>query len=217
MKRTRSRRVHPAAAVLILAASLAFVVRSVAGEWWDQGVAGSPAEPAAADLSDGRNTDVEPVGFDLLARHGSYEKGRGVRSAFALVVEAAAVPAGESAPLAPRRWTGADPPQLALGMVMVSAAARRAVLDGRVVGVGDQVGDCRIEAIERDRVRCRWQGQPLTYEIGERVPCEFRAEMALRAAESGGQATGVAPAGMPAPAAVDPGVDDKQAKDRGRR
>ncbi|MBL8726751.1 MAG: hypothetical protein JNK49_22105 [Planctomycetes bacterium] len=217
MKRTKSRRVHPVAAGLVFAGSLAFVAHSVFGGWSDQGGTGPVDERPPADLSDGQAVDEPLLGVDLLARHGSYEKGQPVRSAFVLVVEAAAAPAGEVVAAERRRWAGADPPQLTLGMVMVSAAARRAVFEGRVVGVGDQVGDCRIEAIERGAVHCSWQGRPLTYELGDRVPREFRAELALRAAEAADKSAGAGPSETAAPTASTPEVDDPQAKNRGRQ
>jgi hypothetical protein len=145
-------------------------------------------EPAALDALDPSLEDAGPdatdegPGRDLLAAFGSWDGVGTVRLAFAAVAEAAvaAAPAGETGALAPQQWVGADPPRLHVGVLLVGDAARRAVLDGHVVGVGDRLGEALVVAIERDRVVLTWSGRRLTYDLASDHPREFHGELRRR-------------------------------------
>lgn len=133
----------------------------------------------------GLDTDAEVVPFvDLLHAFGSYQRGREVRLAFAAFEYPSfwAAPGGES-DATYGRWVGEDPPQLRLGVVMVSAGARRAVLGGRVVGVGETFDTCKVLTIDPGVVTIEWSGRRLTYDLQDESPREFRAELAQRRAE----------------------------------
>jgi hypothetical protein len=128
--------------------------------------------------------EAAPPGRDLLAAHGSWGGGQPVRCAFAALGEPAplAAPMGESGAPAAAPWVGADPPALRLGVVPAGGGVRRAVLGGRVVGVGESVGSVQVVAIERDHVVVTWDGRLLTYDLEGDHPREFRAEIARRRA-----------------------------------
>lgn len=186
-RRTTKRRVHPAVAVLLLLASASYSAWSLFGKHGDEQSSGLAAfigieDPVAID--DATAASVEEVRWrDLLAMHGSFDGRSPVRMAFAVLSDAAAPGAAPAVEVDPgTRWRGADPPMLRLGVVMVSAAARRAVLDGRVVGVGDQVAEGQIVAIEPGVVRLRWQQRELTYDLDGPAPREFRGELGIRRA-----------------------------------
>lgn len=132
-----------------------------------------------------QDPDAEVVPFvDLLHAFGSYQRGREVRLAFAAFEYASfwAAPSGESG-ASYGRWVGDDPPLLRLGVVMVSADARRAVLGGRVVGVGETFDACKVLTIDPGVVTLEWSGRRLTYDLQDESPREFRAELAQRRAE----------------------------------
>jgi len=139
-----------------------------------------PDETAA-----GQDPEAEVVPFvDLLHAFGSYQRGREVRLAFAAFEYPSfwAAPGGES-DASFGRWVGEDPPLLRLGVVMVTAAARRAVLGGRVVGVGETFDACKVLTIDPGVVTVEWNGRRLTYDLQDESPREFRAEQAQRRAE----------------------------------
>ncbi len=137
------------------------------------------------EATGGQDTDAESVPFvDLLHAFGSYQRGREVRLAFAAFEYPSfwAAPSGESG-AAFGRWVGEDPPLLRLGVVMVSEGARRAVLGGRVVGVGETFDACKVLTIDPGVVTVEWSGRRLTYDLQDESPREFRAEQAQRRAE----------------------------------
>jgi hypothetical protein len=184
---------------------------------------------AAAPLDRGPSGDVDPATLtsepsaadperapwrDLLAVHGSWEPRDPVRCAFTVFEFASswAAPSGEvDAPVG--RWSGEDPPQLRLGVVLISDGSRRAVLGGRVVGVGDEIQAAKVTGIERGVVTVSWAGKRLSYDLDGPVPREFRAELAARAAEraEGGEL----PAGGE-PAVVEPKANESVQKETGK-
>lgn len=146
---------------------------------------GNPEEVSSQD--DSKVVDTGVKWNDLLAVYGSYTRGGEVRHGFTSfeypsnwtgptdVGTESEAPAG--------RWVGEDPPMLRLGVVMVSQASRRAVLGGKVVGVGDTAGGGKITAIEPGLVTLQWDGRKLTYDLDANAPREFRSELALRQSE----------------------------------
>jgi hypothetical protein len=138
---------------------------------------------------------------DLLAEYGSYDKATAVRAAFSSFAGAefeSAAPLVEGA-ASSTGWVGADPPELKLGVVMVSGDARRAVLGGQVVGIGEEVQGVRLRGIRRDHVVGIWGARRLTYDLVDGWPREFRPERARRAAlaleseTAGGEGAGETP------------------------
>lgn len=200
MKKPQPKRLHPGIAVVVFLVSLAFGVRAILRVTGGGDATSGRMVADAVDLDDGCAVDSVPRGVDLLALYGSYTKDRRVRSAFSLALETAPAPMEEPATTTRLRWLGEDPPMLELGMVMVSAVARRAVFGGQVVGIGDRIMECRVDSIDVGVVVCSWRGCVLTYELGQRAPCEFRAEMALRAASSSARSDG---GSMPAAAGAE--------------
>jgi len=192
-KRTRKKGMHPLLAVAILSGSVAFVANSVG--LFDGESAKELANLIGIDEGDDldleddvQNEDIQWA--DLLARHGSYDPTQPVQMAFAAMPDSqlvAAAPPGEIAPRA-GRWVGDDPPELRLGVVMVSERSRRAVLGGVVVGVGDAIGGGEVLSIEPGVLKMRWQNRELTYDLDAAVPVEFRAEKELRRLEAERQA-----------------------------
>lgn len=194
MRKAKKKGIHPLAAVLFLVVSGGIAGTQLLGG--GLGTAGlgfaaaAPADdPLPSDVAESSATEGVVQWRDLLAAHGSYEREAPVRMAFAsLDVGAAppAAPAGESRPVVERRWVGADPPRLQLGVVMVSSASRRAVVDGRVVGIGDTIGDGRIVSIERGGLVVAWGGRTLTYDLDDPHPREFRDELRQRGGDTKG-------------------------------
>lgn len=173
----------PVAAVLAFVACAALAARSLLGTL-------NPMTPLPTDPTDSQDPQPEEspgegaatiAWRDLLAVHGSFAAGADVRSSFGMIVDATngAAPAGEAA-----AWVGDDPPRLRLGVVMVSGTARRAVFGGRLVGVGDVVGDAIVTGIDVGVVTTDWRGRVLHYELGGDAPREFRGELARRAARA---------------------------------
>jgi hypothetical protein len=177
--------VLPAIAALVICATIAVVSLRSGGD----GAGGSssaladvdPAELGAGDTAAGAAAETWQ---DLLAVHGSWSPRDEVRCAFTIFEfpSAWAAPAGEVA-MPTGRWVGDDPPQLRLGVVLISEHSRRVVLDGRVVGIGDLVQQAKVTGIERGTVTVAWSGRRLTYDLDGPAPREFRAELAARAAE----------------------------------
>jgi hypothetical protein len=202
MKRKQSRKARSAVpAILMFAGSVAVAAISLWPRAQGTGpAAGGPADadPEALVAADTAAVGPEPW-KDLLAVHGSWDPRDEVRCAFTVFEfpTSWAAPAGETeAPVG--RWVGDDPPQLRLGVVLVSENARRAVLGGQVVGIGDAVQQAKVTGIERGLVTVTWSGRRLTYDLDGPVPREFRAEVAARAVEKsagggvpdGGEAAG---------------------------
>lgn len=185
-RRRRKKGLHPLVAFALLAGSAAFAFLTLGGGtatamlddpgWYDD----------EDEFDEPGDSGAEEVRWnDLLAVHGSLGEDVAVMHAFADAPQVqllGAVPLGETAPGAGRRWRGGDPPALRLGVVMVSLGSRRAVVDGRVLGIGDTIADAEVVAIERDLLRLRWRGRELTYDLEDEVPREFRAERDRRAA-----------------------------------
>jgi|JI9StandDraft_2_1071091.scaffolds.fasta_scaffold09322_2 hypothetical protein len=183
--------VSPMLAIGLLVAAVAVAGRTLLGGGADSGLtpatAGTDFDPAAAD-PEAAGTVAEDAAVrwsDLLAVHGSFRSGREVRLAFSAFEYTSfwAAPAGESG-ASYGRWTGEDPPLLKLGVVMISAASRRAVLGGRVVGVGDELDSMRVLQIEPGVVYVQWSGRRLTYDLDSDAPREFRGELAQRQSEN---------------------------------
>lgn len=216
-KKKTKKGLHPGVAVGLLVVGGGFAAKSMLGTL-------APAKPAGPEptfsteiAGDSVGPDATDAhGQDLLAVHGSHDLRIPVRMALRAATDAsatnAATPLAETAPVPAGEWEGLEPPQLRLGVVMVSGKARRASLGGRIVGVGDRLGDATVRTIERGHVQVQWRGRHLTYAIGGDVPLEFRAEQARRdaakqAARAAEAADDTAAAGEPAagkPAVLEP-------------
>jgi len=198
---------HPGIAVGLLVLGGGFAAKSMLGTL-------APAKPSGPEATFSTEIPTE-VGVadatgtrwqDLLLVHGSHDKKATVQLAFHLPVEAVpaplpATPNMETAPAPAGEWEGDEPPQLKLGVVMVSAATRRASLGGRIVGLGDDLGEAKVRRIERGFVQLLWRGRQLTYALDGDVPLEFRAEKVRREAskQAARAAANEAPADEPAP------------------
>lgn len=187
------RGLHPAFAALALSLGLGVAGRSIF-------VALRPPSAGAADVAanvdDVSTPDAESSSSaaqewqDLLALHGSWDRTGDVQLVFASadqMTPARPAPAGEVAVVSRDGWRGEPPPALRLGVVMLSGASRRAVLDGRIVGVGDRILDGEVTVIEAGMVVIRRGDRSLTYDFADTWPREFRAEAARRAAASSGK------------------------------
>lgn len=146
-------------------------------------------EEAGADVA-----DASGPGRDLVAEFGVYDGSDPVPACFAALPEAAAVlvpaaPSGETAGDA-AKWTGDPPPQLVVGVIFVGERSRRAVVGGRVVGIGELLGEARIESIERKGLLVVWRNRLLTYDMQSPFPREYRATAQQRAGEQGNEALG---------------------------
>lgn len=186
-KKKAKKGVHPAVAVLFLCVSAAVAARQLMGGGGSPLLGTGPVDDAMPqDSVESGVTDAVHCG-DLLFAHGSFDASKLVRVAFSALpqaAQAAAAPSVETRPLELGVWVGEDPPVLQLGVVMVSEASRRAVLGGRVVGIGDQIDKGEVMAIERGSVMLRWNGRVLTYDLEEQYPREFRSEVARRRAKT---------------------------------
>ncbi|MEQ1633790.1 MAG: hypothetical protein ABL997_15525 [Planctomycetota bacterium] len=197
MKKPKKKKgMHPAVAGLLFVISATVAARQMFSEKFDAGIAAigeaiTDDPMMVEDEDSGEATENAVVWRDLLAAHGSYDAATSVRLAFAQASEAMALPTpnGESQPLPANAWIGADPPSLPLGVVMVSAASRRAVLGGTVVGIGDTIRNATVVAIDRSQVVLSWNGKILTYDLEDANPREFRAEAQRRLAQKGDAAT----------------------------
>lgn len=188
--RTKKKGVNPTLAIGLFAAAVAVAARTLLGGGAQPGVEGPAAnadfDPTTAVAETEVGADDAAVKWaDLLAVHGSFRSGREVRLAFSAFEYPSfwAAPGGESG-ASYGRWTGEDPPLLKLGVVMISAASRRAVLGGRVVGVGDEFDTVRVLQIEPGVVSVQWSGRRLTYDLDSDAPREFRGELAQRQVEN---------------------------------
>jgi hypothetical protein len=199
---------HPGLAVVILLvcggiAAKSLLPKAGPGPEGDDGSLSADAmvvdDEAAID-----GVGSEAISVDLLAQHGSFAGRVALGLAFHVPADfVAAAPAGETQQYAtPGRWGEEEPPSLQLGVVMISSGSRRALLGGRVVGVGDEVDGVEITAISVGLVTGRWQGHQLSYDLEQVVPREFRAEWARRHAAATDESTttsGTAEVGAPAP------------------
>lgn len=140
----------------------------------------------------GETGDSTALG-DLLVAWGSYRRGTPLVNPFAVVTAAVRsvppAPAGEMARTA-GPWPGVDPPRMQLTFVLLGGDLARAVVDGNVVGIGDQVAAGAVVAIARDSLRVRAADRELTYDLTDPWPREFRAELAARGPDSAGPAGG---------------------------
>lgn len=140
-------------------------------------------EELAADVAPGEDQESQAVSRDLVAEFGSYDGTTPVAEFLAALPTNGshetppAAPAGE---VAVGAWRGDAPPQLAIGVIFVGDGSRRAVVDGKVVGIGDKLGEARIERIERKGLLVEWRGRLLTYDFETTCPREYRAEAAKR-------------------------------------
>ena len=189
-RRKKKKGVNPLVALGLFGAALAVAGRTFLSGESPLGIAPSAAEgdvdPSAVAEDEGEQAvDAGVKWSDLLAVHGSFRAGREVRLAFSAFEYPSvwAAPGGESG-ASYGRWTGEDPPLMKLGVVMISAASRRAVLGGRVVGVGDELDTVRVLQIEPGVVYVQWSGRRLTYDLDSDAPREFRGELAQRQAET---------------------------------
>ena len=189
-RKKKKKGVHPVVALGLFVAALAVAGRTMLGGDAALGLvpaaAGGDADPAEVAAEGGEQAvDAGVQWADLLAVHGSFRSGREVRLAFSAFEYPSfwAAPGGESG-ASYGRWTGEDPPLLKLGVVMISAASRRAVLGGHVVGVGDEFDTVRVLQIEPGVVSVQWSGRRLTYDLDSDAPREFRGELAQRQVEN---------------------------------
>lgn len=186
--RKQARRGSTALATLLLLVSAGVATFAFFGNAGGGGAVGSVEDALfGPEPQAGGSLDGEAPGRDLLAVYGSYDPHQSVGLAFAAVESAETPPAplGETATGA-RRWTGADPPELHVGVILVAAGTRRAVVDGTVVGVGDRIGRAVVTEVVRDTVVVAWMGRRLTYDLDGAQPREFRAELARRNSENKG-------------------------------
>ncbi|MCR9246606.1 MAG: hypothetical protein NXI31_16355 [bacterium] len=194
MSRRKKKRGNPIFAVALLIGAIAVAGNAFFG--FGSSVGGDPAS-SAGDSSDLLIEDPEETAAqgtnkatewrDLLAVHGSFDSGEPVRVAFSVLEEArviaAPAPIGETA-VPVTLWGGPDPPELTVGVVMISDAVQRAVMSSQVVGVGDEVAGVTIQTIARDRVVGLWGTRVLTYDLDSGWPREFRPELARREREA---------------------------------
>lgn len=184
----RRKRLHPAAAGVGFLICLGIAGNSVVGVLAPD--RSTPADAAAVEPMVAADAEDPPrkAWTDLLLAHGSFDRASDVHLAFASADESAAAlaaPAGETRAVSGGVWIGEDLSMLRLGVVMVSAGSSRAVLGGRVVGVGDAVAEGRVVAIDPGQVALLWRGRRLTYGLDGEAPREFRGEMARRAVDPG--------------------------------
>ena len=222
-KKQPKRGLNPLVAIVLLIGSMAVVGKSMLGAGPAPSAATAVGAAADANPDDGANVDAKADGGvlwqDLLADFGSYQRGGEVRHAFAEFEYPSTwtgpTGAGTGAEAPVGRWVGEDPPVLRLGVVMVSQGSRRAVLGGKVVGVGDAVGGGTVTAIEPGVVLLQWAGRNLTYDLDSSAPREFRPELAHRKHEQAQQGAAAAAAEAAKSSDADrAGVDNKSAADK---
>ncbi len=183
--------INPVVAVLGFLVCAGFAAKSVLGTLGsaDKLLGGtSPTDDAMPEdlvSESGEQEKAAPKWTDLLAVHGSFNKASDVHLAFSVLVDAAiaAAPGGETGGAFGGAWIGDDPPMCKLSVVMVSSQSRRAVMNGRVVGIGDAIDKGQVTGIEAGRVTVQWNGRALTYDLDATAPREFRGEMARRQVE----------------------------------
>ena len=215
-KAKKKKGMHPALAALIFVISATVAARQIFGSKFDNGLAaigdalGEDPMLAEAEASDAES-ESQIAWRDLLAVHGPYAGSQSVRMAFVQAADASAfsAPGGESGLLMSEAWIGADPPSLSLGVIMISAASRRAVLGGSVLGINDSISNGKVVAIERGQIVLSWNGKILTYDLEDPNPREFRSEVQRRLAAkqvAAQQATSAAPTNTGAPRSTTPEV-----------
>ena len=152
----------------------------------DDGTRGESAFPSTEGHS-----GVEQVARmrrDLLSLFGSYQPGDTVCNGFR---EAGFPPASPLVEMAPRGmdlrdlgWGDRpDPAAMRVTLIMITASAVRAAVDGAVVGVGDRVASGVVTRIVEDGIEVGAGGDSLFYDVEMPYPREFRAEHARREAE----------------------------------
>jgi hypothetical protein len=136
-----------------------------------------PSVDVDVDLDVTSESGAQP-GFDLLARFGSFSDTAPVREVFAPAPKLTEVEdvrrsgrnaVVEAAPVRPSA-AAADEPVVDVSMVFVAGSAKRAVVGGRVVGVGDVVQAGRVVAITSDSVTLATVLGSRTFRIGAVAP-----------------------------------------------
>lgn len=187
----RRKGVHPLLALVLLAIGAGVFAGNVMPLLHRGGVGaaidGLLSSAAVDDVGEASPAESEPSLGDLLAHYGSFTPGGPVRCAFAaaaaLELSVPAVPAGETRPQGDGGWDGGDPPQVQLTFIMLGPVPR-AVINGVVVGTGDNIAGDRLVAIHRDAVLLRHGARTLTYGLESRWPREFAPELQRRAAQT---------------------------------
>ncbi len=177
-------------ALLLLGVGAAVAVSGIVSTFGGSTTSSSTAAPLADTDADGAvdpsvDVDVDVTsesgaqpGFDLLARFGSFSDTAPVREVFAPAPKLAEVEdvrrsgrnaVVEAAPVRPSA-AAADEPVVDVSMVFVAGSAKRAVVDGRVVGVGDVVQAGRVVAITSDSVTLATVLGSRTFRIGAVAP-----------------------------------------------
>ncbi len=192
MKRKAKKKLtqQPWFAALLLAAGVTVALGSFRSQFGGGGEDGSEASSVIDELEpdEGQLDGIADSGprRDLVAEFGGYDGASPWPDFLAALPDAAvsalvpAAPGGEVGKTT-GAWTGEAPPRLVIGVVFVGQGSRRAVVAGKVVGVGDRVGETRIESIERNGLLVAWRNRLLTYDMNSDYPQEYRAEAARRA------------------------------------
>lgn len=188
-KPSRGRLVAACAALavgaIVCAAGLASTFGGAPTAVHRQAATGAGPAVERGPAADGPEADGPAAVGDLLAACGSYGGEGPVPHVFAPPGPAAS-PArtvrGGRSEAGAGLWEGPDPPPLRVGFVLVADGVARAVVDGRVVGVGDRVAGGAVVAIARDHVQVRGAERTLTYDLTDPWPREFRTELLQRAA-----------------------------------
>jgi hypothetical protein len=190
MSKTRAKKPQRSGpALLLLLACVSLATYRLKEHWLDGSLAGLASGAGAVD--DAWMPEQQAVAVaesenwvDLLAKHGSCNEGQVVPLVFRFHPATTAgnpAPVGEFHSAVQAEWHDGDPPQVRIGVVMISEASRRAVIGNQVLGVGDVVAGGTVQRIERGSVEILWHRRTLTYELGEGFPIEFRSELAKRA------------------------------------
>lgn len=184
--RKKKKGLNPIAAIAILGCSVMFVTKPYwSAEETVSSLAGLIGFEDDPDMGIEGPQELAVVQYqDLLAAYGSFQASDSVARAFSTTFENLqfAAPGGETQHYERGRWTGVDPPMVRVGVIMVSESSRRAVLNGAVLGIGDDVGtsEATVASIRRGLVRLRWRKRDLTYDLDSTAPREFRAEQTRR-------------------------------------
>jgi len=185
-------------ALLLLLACFGLAAYRLKGHLFDGSLADFATSPGAADdtlmssmpESQAAAADETEKWVDLLAKYGSCNAGQMVPSVFRFHPASSAeasVPAGEVRTALQEDWRDGDPPQVRIGVVMISESSRRAVIDNHVFGIGEDVAGGRVHRIDRGSVQILWNRRVLTYPLGDGFPVEFRSELQKRAASASGR------------------------------
>ena len=148
-------------------------------------------DEGAASVSDGRRASS----VDLLAKHGSLEQLASVNASFrnrfadqaqmqgdgsSSATNPAPAPLGETLR---DGWKSDEwPSEHRISLVMMTGVPR-AVVDGRVVGVGDAIAAGTVTAIDAHGVEVDTGSRHLYYDLVGPYPREFRSELQRRSAQ----------------------------------